>query len=142
VQKIIFLVLASVCLLATSGCAVNRAFNKPSPKDLSFLTLGADRDTVRSELGAHTVSSDSASCDVHAFVEGSGGFKYLRGVTYSLFDLASLGILEIVFNPIEAAIGNDNVRLRACYSDANKLQKVDRLERGGNISILDPAPVL
>lgn len=140
-MKKLVVLLAGASLLATSGCAVNRAFNKPAPKDLSFLEVNADRDTVRAELGDHEVSSDSAQCDVHAFTEGSGGFKYLRGVTYSIFDLATLGITEIFFNPIEAAIGNDKVRLRACYSAANKLQKVERLERGRNV-LLIAAPML
>lgn len=139
-QKKLIVAVASVCLMATSGCAVNRAFNKPSPKDLSFLSHDADRDTVRAEMGTYALSSDSNRCDVHSFEEGSGGLKYLRGITYSLFDLASLGILEIVFNPIEASIGNDKIRLRACYSDANKLEKAERLEKSRSVMVVAPRP--
>ncbi len=134
-KKIIATSLVAVVLASTSACAVNRALSKPAPKDLQVLKQGEERDTVRAELGSYTISADSPACDVHSFIEGSGDFKYLRAITYSLLDLASLGIMEIVTNPIEASIGDAKVRLRACYSDKNRLQSVDQLKKSGSVPL-------
>lgn len=126
--------------VATTGCSVNRALNKPSPKDLSFLTRGASRDAVRSELGDFTVSADSTQCDVHSYTEGSGGGKYARAFFYSILDLGSAGIFEIFLNPIEAAIGNDKVRTKACYNDKNLLVKANEFHKGGRETQLKLMP--
>ncbi len=126
--------------VATTGCSVNRALNKPSPKDLSFLTQGASRDAVRSELGDFTVSADSTQCDVHSYTEGSGGAKYARAFFYSILDLGSAGIFEIFLNPIEAAIGNDKVRTKACYNDKNLLVKANEFHKGGRETQLKLIP--
>lgn len=131
------LVMAAV---AASGCSVNRALSKPSPKDLSFLSRGASRDAVRSELGEFTVSADSAQCDVHAYPEGSGGAKYARAFFYSLLDLGSVGIFEIFLNPIEASIGTEKVRTKACYNDRNLLVRASEFKRGGKETRLTLEP--
>ena len=126
--------------VATTGCSVNRALNKPSPKDLSFLTQGASRDAVRSELGDFTVSADSTQCDVHSYTEGSGGAKYDRAFFYLILDLGSAGIFEIFLNPIETAIGNDKVRTKACYNDKNLLVKANEFHKGGRETQLKLIP--
>lgn len=126
--------------LFSTGCSVQRALNKPAPKELDFLARGASRDAVRSELGDFTVSADSALCDVHVYVEGSGGGKYARAFLYSILDLGSAGIFEIFLNPIEAAIGNDKVRTKACYNDRNLLLRASEFAKGGRERSLKLAP--
>lgn len=140
VKNTVAVAVIGASLLAAGGCSVNKAFSKPAPKDLGFLAVGGERDSVRSELGEHVISSDSAACDVHSFVSGSGGGKYVRGVFYSLLDLASLGIMEIITNPIESSIGNEKIRLRACYDQSNKLVKAEKLFKTGNKQIVPKLP--
>lgn len=139
-MKQLYAVLFLATAVATTGCSVNRALNKPSPKDLSFLTRGASRDAVRSELGDFTVSSDTSQCDVHSYTEGSGGGKYARAFIYSILDLGSAGVFEIFLNPIEASIGNDKVRTRACYNDRNLLVKASEFHKGGRETRLQLIP--
>lgn len=129
-------VLVQASLLSLSGCSVSHAFKQPAPKDLTYINVGAHRDLVRSELGEFVIASDNESCDVHTFPEGSGGGKYFRGVLYSVLDLATLGLTEIITYPIETSIGNESVRVKACYDAEQKLVSAHKLSKEGDTSIL------
>ncbi|HSW13749.1 MAG TPA: hypothetical protein VLI06_12970 [Solimonas sp.] len=76
------------------------------------------------------VSAVSSSCDLFAFEEGSGGFKYLRAAGYSLLAVGTLGISEMVTNPVEAAVGNDKVRVRVCYDQRQNVSYSEVLRVG------------
>lgn len=125
-----------ICLVSFSGCAASRALNKEKVKDYSVLEIGTERDLVHSELGipiiaGTTTNSDLDSlCDVFAFVEGSGGAKYVRAIGYSIMAMGTLGISEIITNPAESTIGDDKIRLRVCYDQNSLIQTVEKLEIG------------
>lgn len=127
VQQSLLLILVAAML---SGCAASRALNKPAPKNLAVLEPGTSRDLVRAELGEATPSVGPSNCDVFVFREGSGGWKYFRAVTYSVFALATLGISEIVTNPIEEAFGNDKKRVRVCYTNSQQVIYAELLRIG------------
>lgn len=116
--------------MGLSGCAAGRALDKPAEKDYDVLEVGTDRDLVRAELGQPMVSAVSSSCDLFAFEEGSGGFKYLRAAGYSLLAVGTLGISEMVTNPVEAAVGNDKVRVRVCYDQRQNVSYSEVLRVG------------
>src|SRR5207253_3509135 len=94
--------------------AATRALNQPSGRDLDVLRPGTHVDLVRSELG-EPLKSGHDNCEVFVFRRGSSGWKYLRAMGYSVLDVCTLGLSEIVTNPVEASVGSDNVRLRVCY---------------------------
>lgn len=127
------------CIVVTStviGCAASRALNKESPKNYDVLKKGTDRDLVRAELGAPQPSSGGDKCDVFSFVEGSGGAKYVRAVGYTVLAIGTLGISEAIFNPVEASVGKDKVRLRVCYME-NSVDVVELLEIGKDPVLLE-----
>lgn len=133
IQKYCVLLLIFLFL---SGCAASRALNKEKRKDYSVLEKGTERDLVHAELGipviaGTTTNSDLDSlCDVFAFVEGSGGAKYVRAIGYGIIAVGTLGISEIITNPAESAIGDDKIRLRVCYDENSLIQTVEKLEIG------------
>lgn len=135
-RKMIVVAAVVTSLSMAGGCSVNKAFSKPAPKDLGFLTEGAPRDSVRAEMGEHVISADTPTCDVHTFVAGSGNIKYARGVLYSLLDITTLALTEIITNPIESAIGTEKIRLHACYNESNKLVAAEKLHKSGTEAVL------
>lgn len=141
----IFIFAAATMMLG--GCAANRALDQPAHKDLGVLTPGTNRDVVRSELGAPMTSVVHDDCDVFSFPEGSSGWKYIRAMGYSLLDIGTLGLSEVVTNPAEAGVGNDKVRLRVCYDARQDVAYSERLDVGERPRLLTgvyppPSPVL
>lgn len=112
------------------GCSAGRALNKQAEKDYDVLTVGTDRDLVRAELGQPLASVNAGDCDLFSFEEGSGGLKYLRAAGYSLLAIGTLGISEIITNPVEAAVGNDKVRIRVCYDQVQHVSYAELLRVG------------
>ena len=131
-----------LCILGLIGCAANRALNKESPKDFSVLKNGTERDLVIAELGSPLPATESNRCDLFSFVAGSGGYRYLRAVGYSILAIGTLGISETVTNPTEASIGKDKIRLRICYDEARRVVSVEKLEAGKPaVLIVDPTEI-
>lgn len=134
------------CVLNLTGCAAGRALNKPAEKDYDVLEVGTDRDLVRAELGQPMASAAGGNCDIFAFEEGSGGFKYLRAAGYSLLAVGTLGISEMVTNPVEAAVGNDKVRVRVCYDPQQNVSYSELLRVGKPAKLMSgnypPAPAV
>lgn len=125
-------IIAYFCFLITilHGCATSRSLSQPSTKDMEVLQVGTDRDLVRAEFGAPLPSSRGDNCDVFAFEEGSTGWKYARAMGYSVLAVGTLGLSEIISNPIEESVGNDKIRLRVCYDNQQKVERVETLEVG------------
>ena len=135
------------CALNLAGCAAGRALNKPAEKDYDVLEVGTDRDLVRAELGQPMAAAGGGNCDIFSFEEGSGGLKYLRAAGYSLLALGTLGISEMVTNPVEASVGNDKVRVRVCYDAQQSVSYSELLRIGKPPKLMSgsyppkPAPV-
>ena len=72
------------------------------------------------------------NCDIFVFQQGSSGWKYLRAIAYSVLDVGTLGLSEILANPLEASVGSDTVRLRVCYDAQQDVLYSERLEIGGS----------
>jgi hypothetical protein len=113
------------------GCAASRALNQPSRKDYGVLEPGTNIDLVRAELG-EPLKSGRDNCDIFVFQQGSSAWKYLRAIGYSVLDVGTLGLSEIVANPLEASVGSDSVRLRVCYDAQQDVLYSERLEIGGS----------
>lgn len=122
----------SLCLtsLNLAGCAASRALDKPAPKNYGVLKTGTSRDLVRAELGQAQASVSKLDCDVFAFEKGSSGWKYMRAISYSLLDIGTLGISEVVTNPAEAGVGKDKERVRVCYDKNQNVLYSEKLDVG------------
>jgi hypothetical protein len=124
------------CFLLLSGCAASRALNKDKMKDYSVLEKGTERDLVLAELGTPVIagvsqgSNTNSFCDIFTFLEGVSGAKYVRAVGYSVLAVGTLGLSEIITNPVESAIGDEKIRLRVCYDENNLIDTVSKLEVG------------
>jgi hypothetical protein len=129
-KKLHTVVLAIVAAVALEGCSASRALDQPHEKDLNVLKPGTDRDLVRAELGAPLPSAAGATCDVFAFPEGSTGWRYMRALSYSVLDVGTLGLAEIVTNPVESSVGKGKVQLRICYTANQAVAYTERLEIG------------
>jgi hypothetical protein len=119
----------------SSGCAAYRALSEPTQKDYNVLEPGTHVDLVRSELGA-PLKSARDNCDVFVFQEGSSGWRYLRAMGYSILDIGTLGISEVVTPPIEASIGTGKIRMRVCYDANQNVAYVERLEIGKSPTLM------
>jgi hypothetical protein len=122
----------------SSSCAASRALNEPTQKDYDVLKPGTNVDLVRSELG-EPLKSGRDNCDVFVFDEGSSGWRYLRAMGYSILDVGTLGVSEIVTNPLEASVGRDRVRLRVCYDPEHNVAYSERLEIGKSPELISGA---
>jgi hypothetical protein len=127
--------LSRICLVAATagllcGCAASRALDEPAHKNLDVLKPGTNRDLVRAELGQPLPSVSGSDCDVYSFPEGSSGWKYMRAMGYSLLDIGTLGLSEVVANPVEAGVGKDKVQLRVCFDSKQSVTYAERLQVG------------
>jgi hypothetical protein len=130
-----------LCLLQMNlgGCAASRALDKPSPKNYGVLKPGTNRDLVRAELGQAQASVSKTDCDVFAFEKGSSGWKYMRAIGYSLLDIGTLGVSEVVTNPAEAGVGKDKERVRVCYDKNQNVVYSERMQVGKPVALLTGA---
>jgi hypothetical protein len=128
-------VAVSVAILSSS-CATSRALNRSTPKDLAVLQPGTPGDLVRTELGQPLPALGRQDCDLFVFDEGSSGWRYARAVTYSVLDVVTLGLIEIVTYPLEASLDQGKKRIRVCYDDEQKVRYSELLEIGGPTQLL------
>lgn len=126
-----FVVIAAL----SAGCAASRALNQQAPKDYDVLKPGTNVDLVRAELG-EPLRSGRDRCDLFVFEEGSSGWRYLRAMGYSVLDIATLGLSEVVANPLEASVGKDRVRLRVCYDANQNVAYSELLEVGKSLQLM------
>ena len=132
-------VLVSLWVTHLSGCAASRALDKPAPKNYGVLKPGTNRDLVRAELGQPQQSVSKNDCDVFAFEKGSSGWKYMRAIGYSILDIGTLGVSEVVTNAAEAGVGKEKVRVRVCYDKNQDVQFSERMEVGKPIKLMTGA---
>lgn len=132
---------AFFCLLDLNlgGCAASRALDKPAPKNYGVLKPGTNRDLVRAELGQAQPSVSKMDCDVFAFEKGSSGWKYMRAIGYSLLDIGTLGVSEVVTNPAEAGVGKDKERVRVCYDKNQNVIFSEKMQVGKPVTLMTGA---
>jgi hypothetical protein len=132
---------AALCLpyLNLGGCAASRALDKPSPKNYGVLKPGTNRDLVRAELGQAQPSVSKVDCDVFAFEKGSSGWKYMRAIGYSLLDIGTLGVSEVLTNSAEAGVGKDKQRVRVCYDKNQNVVYSEKMEVGKPVALMTGA---
>lgn len=123
----------SVAVLVLSGCSIGKAVNQPKAKDLSVLDTGTSRDRVLVELGQPVVTEKDANgnqTDFFKFIQGQhGAAKAGKGILYGALAVTTLGLSEIVTNPVEGTAGaGKEMQLKVTYDTQNKVQHVDVLK--------------
>jgi len=140
-HKLLFLLIGALFLSLLNGCSVKHAVNQPQKKNFDILKAGIERDWVHTEFGEPIPSVVGDNCETYSFIEGSSGWKYLRAFFYSLFDIGSLGLMEIIFYPIESSVGNDKIRLRTCYDEQDKVVRVEKFQGKEGMKVLVDSPI-
>ncbi len=122
--------------LLLSACAATDAIESPRQRNFDVLQPGMHRDLVREELGTPITSISGADCDVYSVPEGSTGWKYLRALGYSALDVGTLGISEVVTEPIEKSTSKQTIEVRVCYNGEQRVIFSERLENGNPGTII------
>jgi hypothetical protein len=101
---ILSLLLACIML---QGCSISRVFSGPDPISFEKVKTGESRNTIISALGIPKSTETKPDCrvDVYEFVDGFSGASKTRCILYIAGDFFTIGIAEIIFWPIELAIG-------------------------------------
>jgi outer membrane protein assembly factor BamE (lipoprotein component of BamABCDE complex) len=123
----------SIAMVVLSGCSVGKAVNQPKAKDLSVLDVGTSRDRVLLELGAPVVSekdADGNQTDYFKFIQGQhGAAKAGKGLLYGALAVTTLGLSEIVTNPVDGTAGaGKEMQIKVTYDAQNAVHLVDVLK--------------
>ncbi len=123
----------SVAMVVLSGCSISKAVHQPKAKDLSVLDVGTSRDHVLVELGQPVVSEKDANgiqTDFFKFIQGQhGAAKAGKGILYGALAVTTLGLSEIVTNPVEGTAGaGKEMQIKVTYDAQNKVELVDILK--------------
>ena len=124
-SKVISLILVSFLV----ACSVNKATDGPSRKDLDVLKIGNDRYAVIAELGEPVLSEKNnvdILVDVFSFEQGNHAlFKGLKALGYGVLAVQTLGLSELITNPVEGTLGQGSkIQVAVKYSDDNKVTEV------------------
>ncbi len=105
-MKRIYFLVAMFALLFQS-CSIGRVLNGPPALDMGKVKVGASRSDIISVLGVpkSTEKEADSRIDMFEFVDGYSAGSKFRAIPYILFDVATLGITELIFWPIECSIG-------------------------------------
>ena len=107
------------------------AGHQPDAKNLTLiLAVGSDRDLVRAELGqpvSYGKDAEGNDTEVYSFVDGyDTATKSSRAFFHFAADFFTLGLWEIIGNPIEGAYKGDKMVVRTTYKNG-KVSKVENL---------------
>ena len=115
-----------------SGCASTKAATGPRMKDLSVLEIGTDRHVVLAELDSpvHSEVEDGHKIDIFRFIQGQHvSVKAAKSVYYGMAAIVTLGISEVVTNPIEGTVGKGSeLQFKIIYDEDDKVERVDVLK--------------
>jgi hypothetical protein len=119
--------------LAVQGCSVGKATSGPKAKDLRVLEQGTPRDRVLLELGQPVVSENDESghkVDLFKFVQGQhGAARAGKGLLYGALAVGTLGLSEVVTNPIEGTAGDGKeMQVKVVYDDTSRVDVVTVLK--------------
>ena len=117
--RIVAALLGAVML--TSGCSSVRTARGAEAKDLTVLDQGTDRYTVVAELGTPILTEEvnGRQVDVFAFKQGQiAAARAGRALIYGVLAVGTLGLSEVVTNPIEGAVGEgSDIQVKVEYED-------------------------
>lgn len=127
-SRILALGVASVCVVASSGCAVVMAAKQPDYKNVDLFKVGTPRGALLGEFG-HPTATDTkpngTKCDTFSFTQGySGGAKAGRAFMHGVADVLTLGLWEVIGTPTEAVFSGSTVGYQACYDKEDRVQTV------------------
>ena len=127
------ILLVSLALVVLGGCSVSKAVHQPKAKDLSVLNAGTSRDLVLVELGQPVVSEKDANgnqTDFFKFIQGqNGAAKAGKGLLYGALAVTTLGLSEVVTNPVEGTAGaGKEMQVKVVYDAQNKVEHVELLK--------------
>lgn len=130
-HRLLITALGAVFALSALGCSSYKAMNQPDEKNLSvILAPGSDRDLVRAELGqplSYGKDSEGNEYEVYSFVDGyNTATKSSRAFFHFAADVLTIGLWEIIGNPIEGAYKGDKLTYRVAYKNG-KVSKVENL---------------
>lgn len=133
-KNITIILLSIIMALTIQGCSISKAASGPKAKDLSVLEKGTSRDTVILELGAPILSETNEAgdkTDLFKFVQGQhGAARAGKGLLYGVMAVGSLGLSELVTNPVEGAASGAEMQIKVSYDQANKVKEVVFLKDG------------
>lgn len=127
------ILLVSLAMVVLAGCSISKAVQQPKAKDLSVLEVGTSRDRVLVELGQPVVSEKDANgkqTDFFKFIQGQhGAAKAGKGILYGALAITTLGLSEIVTNPVEGTAGaGKEMQVKVTYDAQNNVDVVDVLK--------------
>ncbi len=131
-RRIILSISLIILGFSVSGCSVFMAAHQPDYKDLSFLKVGVDRDTVLINLGVPAVTEkdkDGNEVDYFKFRQGYGmGNKTVRMLGHGVADVFSLGLWEVVGTPSEAICNGHDVAVKITFDSKNQAKDITYLK--------------
>lgn len=114
-----------------TGCSVKSASHCPELKSIDSVKLGSLRGHVMAEMGTPMYSGKDGQGNYYeVFVYSSGcdrTAKTLRAISYGLLDIMTVGLWEIIGNPLEDGIQGGQHKLSVTYDQNNNVAKVEPL---------------
>lgn|SRR5574337_255382 len=116
---------AVAILLTVNGCAVYTLATAPDRTEVEAVKSNMYRAEVIAQFGQPAASGKDdldRDFDTFSFKTGSTGTaKLIRGLWYGLTDLASLGIMEILWTPIEGVVQYGRTIAKTTYDSHGKV---------------------
>lgn len=131
VAKISTAILAATFVAFLCGCSVARTTSGPERKDMSVLDHGTQRGHVITELGApvHSEQADGKKVDYFKFEQGNHiAGKAAKGLLYGVAAVATLGVSEVVANPVEGATNSAEIQVKVTYDENDAVTQSEIIE--------------
>lgn len=147
--RLLLLPLLGLLILIISACASHQtpapqmAASQPETKNLSVLQEGTLRNLVVAELGQPIWSGGDSQgrVDVYEFKQGyTRAFKTTRVVFHGLADLLTLGLWEVVGQPIERIYSGKTTRVEVAYDVQERVKSARILQPENAIPAGTSAP--
>lgn len=112
-------------VLTGNGCAVYTLATAPDRTEAGSVKADMYRAEVIAEFGQPAASGKDdfdRDFDAFSFKTGSTGTaKLIRGLWYGLTDLVSLGVMELLWTPIEAVTQSGRITAKTTYDSRGKV---------------------
>ncbi|MBP9854824.1 MAG: hypothetical protein KBD53_08155 [Candidatus Omnitrophica bacterium] len=123
---VVSLLLVAVML---TGCSVKRAASSKSLNKGEIMGYGRDRNFVLSQLGQpkNSIARDNGIVDEYVLQRNSTGWGVTRAGVYSVLDLSTLGLWELIGTPLEEFVQVEEL-VTIEYDENNQIRKVSYLQ--------------